>query len=180
MAPGIAAHQHLGTGVTVGCHAVAFLPMGLKRLAQQSVLGPDGILAHGRSDVVEHLVLVVVVNQAVVEREDFHLLGKLRHKHHLGGLERHLHGSRGGFHKHKFSGGQIERHVIGTGRGRHRAGAALHQCARGIVAREVALGTPHTAHAQALIDAPVTESVVTGRECDLALKLVASGQAELA
>ena len=180
VAPGLAAHEHLGTGVTVLGHTVALIPMGLERLAQQGVLGPVGILAHSLGDSVEHVVLVIIINEAVVQREHLDLLGQLGNEHHVGRLQRHRRGSRGGQFEVVLAGLEVEGHVIGTCSGRHLAGSALDERAVGVVAGEVALGAPHTAHTQALIDAPVAIAVAHGRHGHLALEGLALDEVEFA
>ena len=93
MAPGLTAHEHLSTGVTVLGHAVTLVPMGLERFAQQGVLGPMGILTHGQGNAIEHGILVIVVNEAVIQRQHLHLLGQFGNEHDIGGLKRHRSGS---------------------------------------------------------------------------------------
>ena len=63
--------------------------MGLERLAQQGVLGPVGILAHRLGDIIEHGILVIIIDKAVVQREYLDLFGQLRNEHDVGRLQRH-------------------------------------------------------------------------------------------
>ena len=180
VAPGLAAHKHLGTGVTVLGHAIAFLPMGQERFAQQGVLGPVGILAHGLGNAIEHGILVVIIDEAVVQRKHLDLLGHLRHEYHVGRLQCHRRGGGGSLYKAVFARLEVEGHVIGARGGRNLASSALDERATGIVAREVALGAPNATHAQALIDAPVAVAVTHGRHGHLALEGLALDKVQLA
>ena len=92
VAPSLAAHQHLGTWSAVLGEAVALGPVGAQWLAQQCVFGPISIFAHGQRDGVEHGILVVVVDEAIVERQYTHLLRNAGDENHLGGPYLHAHG----------------------------------------------------------------------------------------
>ena len=154
--------------------------MGLERLAQQGVLGPVGILAHSGCNAVEHVVLIIIINEAVVQREHLDLLGQLGNEHHVGRLQRHRRGCGGCQFEVVLAGLEVEGHIIGTCSGRHLAGGTLNECAVDVVAGEVALGTPHAAHAQALIDAPVAVAFAHSRHGNLSLEGLALDEVQFA
>ena len=89
VAPSLTTYEHLGTRVTILGHTITLFPVCQERLAEQSVLGPVGILAHSLSNTVEYGILVIIIDETVVQREYLNLFGQLGNEHDVGRLQRH-------------------------------------------------------------------------------------------